>query len=139
MPKPIYNAVPDFREKPEEFLELIENLLELVGGLGPDTLGKLDDKNIITPVAIIDQDIIITGTWDFDTHPTGLDHVQIANIGTNTHAEIDTHIADTANPHEVTLAQVAGDSDDITEGSTNLFYTQARQDDIEAFAFAMGT
>ena len=44
-----------------------------------------------------------------------------------------------SNPHGVTLAQMAGDSDDVSEGSTNLYYTQARQDDIEAFAFTMGT
>lgn len=29
-------------------------------------------------------------------------------------------------------------SDDIAEGLINLYYTQARQDDIEAFAFMMG-
>lgn len=35
-----------------------------------------------------------------------IDHTNIANVGSNTHAEIDTHIADTTNPHSVTASQV---------------------------------
>lgn len=35
-----------------------------------------------------------------------IDHAGLSNIGTNTHAQIDAHIADTANPHAVTKAQV---------------------------------
>jgi hypothetical protein len=34
-----------------------------------------------------------------------LSHTQLGDIGTNTHADIDTHIADTSNPHSVTAAQ----------------------------------
>ncbi len=33
-------------------------------------------------------------------------HTSLTDIGTNTHAQIDAHIADTANPHGVTAAQV---------------------------------
>lgn len=34
------------------------------------------------------------------------DHTELTSIGTNTHAQIDTHIASTANPHSVTYAQL---------------------------------
>jgi hypothetical protein len=35
-------------------------------------------------------------------------HTGLSSIGTNTHAQIDTHIGNTANPHSVTAAQILG-------------------------------
>lgn len=35
-----------------------------------------------------------------------INHTTLSNIGTNTHSQIDTHIASTSNPHSVTAAQV---------------------------------
>lgn len=41
------------------------------------------------------------------TGPAGpSDHTLLTNIGTNTHAQIDTHIANVSNPHAVTKSQV---------------------------------
>ncbi len=52
----------------------------------------------------------VTG-GDSHNHGGGLgggtiNHLLLTNIGVNTHAQIDTHIADTANPHATTAAQV---------------------------------
>ena len=54
-------------------------------------------------------------------------HDNLSGAGTYTHAQIDSHINDTSNPHSVTASQVGINStDDIAEGVTNLYYTDAR-------------
>lgn len=51
-------------------------------------------------------------TGDTSTHFTeaSINHNNIQNIGSNTHAQIDTHLASTSNPHSVTAAQVGAAS-----------------------------
>ena len=49
------------------------------------------------------------------TGPSGpSDHTLLTNIGVNTHAQVDSHIASTANPHGVTKAQVGLSNADNT-------------------------
>jgi hypothetical protein len=56
---------------------------------------KLDAGGLIDGTMIDDSDI---------------DHVNIANKGTNAHSVIDTHLGSTANPHSVTATQVGKDT-----------------------------
>lgn len=66
---------------------------------------------------------------------TGADHTLLSNIGTNSHSAIDTHIANTSNPHGVTVSQAltadggtdatAAEIEELTDGSTTTLHTHA--------------
>lgn len=85
----------------------------------------IDDA--VPTVSIDDGQPIVAGTLAIVEHPetfddvgffdsadidfsnaaiSGLSHQALDDIGTNTHAQIDAHIASSANPHNVTAAQV---------------------------------
>lgn len=49
---------------------------------------------------------------------TSKSHTALTDIGTNTHAQIDTHVASTSNPHSVTATQVGLGNVDNTSDST---------------------
>ncbi|HHT9124281.1 MAG TPA: hypothetical protein ACFYD6_00515 [Candidatus Brocadiia bacterium] len=72
----------------------------MVASFIPSILDELDDVVITSPLAgrVIRHD----GTKWVDAI---LAHSDLSDIGTNTHAQIDTHIADTSDPHGATLTQ----------------------------------
>ncbi len=65
--------------------------------------------------ANIDHDSLLNFTSTEHFVESSIDHVNIQNVGTNTHTQIDTHIADTIDPHGTTLTQttlnITGDLD----------------------------
>jgi hypothetical protein len=77
---------------------LIPNTLNIAVGANESIIRVTYNENI--------------ATYIFTSNQAAIDHTQIANIGINTHNEIDTHIADTSNPHKVSSTQV-GASDPL--------------------------
>lgn len=67
-----------------------------------------------------------------------VDHINLANKGTNTHAQIDTHIASVANPHSVTKAQV-GLSDVDNTSDANKPISTATQTALDGKAASVHT
>jgi hypothetical protein len=57
-----------------------------------------------------------------------INHVNLANKGSNTHATIDTHLASTSNPHSTTAAQVGAD---ITTGTAHAATSKATPVDTD--------
>ncbi len=53
----------------------------------------------------IDHDQLTNFSADEHFTEASIDHTNIQSIGSNTHAQIDTHIADVSNPHSVALEQ----------------------------------
>lgn len=56
--------------------------------------------------AIYDNDAGVHKRAGWQALKGDISHTEISDIGSNTHADIDTHISSTANPHTVTKAQV---------------------------------
>jgi hypothetical protein len=72
---------------------------------------------------------------DVDVVEANIDHTAIANIGTNSHAAIDTHIADTANPHDTTVSNLNDTSITAAARGDVLAYDGSNWVDAQAAVF----
>lgn len=76
------------------------------------------------------DNLVTAHTSDSTIHFTkeSINHTGLSGIGTNTHTQIDDHIASTSNPHTVTAAQVGSPTLAVFTGHTgdsSIHYTQA--------------
>ena len=75
---------------------------DAVGGdAGANTLpdATVAASNVTQHVGLIDHDLLLNFLASEHFAVASIDHTLIANIGTNSHAAIDTHIANTSDPH----------------------------------------
>jgi hypothetical protein len=85
------------------------NVLTIATGVTPediqDLMGGLFADSTTLDVTYDDTGNLLTAS----VIQTALDHTQFLNNGTNTHAQIDSHLASTSNPHATTAVQVGAD------------------------------
>jgi len=76
------------------------------------TASDLVTGSSVVSDAEVDNNITLTNITQITTRS----HTSLSDIGTNTHAQIDTHLGSSANPHSVTKAQVdLGNVDNIQQ------------------------
>lgn len=73
---------------------------------------------------IIISDDIANDEVDIDVVEANIVHQNLSGAGTNTHAQLDSHVSSTSNPHSVTKAQVGlTNVDDIADASQTSLWT----------------
>lgn len=95
-------------------IEVSTNITEYTDELTQDVVGSMLTNT--SDIQWIYNDSIPSITALIDQ--TVLDHTNLLNIGTNTHSQIDTHIANTSNPHSTTVSQLGLGSVENTALST---------------------
>lgn len=101
--------------------QVITGIKNFTSGLLTDTIDESTTDAGVTIESVLLKDGLVDGRdvsqdgTEQDTHiaddtihftEASIDHANIQNIGTNSHDDIDSHIASTSNPHGVTQTQV---------------------------------
>jgi len=98
------------------FAGRVEDILTTAGSPGSDDK-VLSEKASVAAFAPATRGVT---NGDLHNHDGGdggqISHTKLSEIGTNTHAAIDSHLVNTANPHNVTAAQVGAN---ITTGTVH--------------------
>ncbi len=103
-----------------------------LSNIGTNTHAQID--TFIGTTAPATYAPIAKGVTNGDSHDHNggdgaqINHTTLSNIGTNTHAQIDTHIASTSNPHSVTAAQAGAIPTDGWQAASQS-WTYASADD----------
>jgi len=97
-----------------------------------DTLGELTN---VTITSVADNEVLA-----YDSTSSEWINQTASEAGLATSGDLTSHSSDTSNPHSVTLSQLGlNDTDNLTEGSINLFFTDERVDDRFNNLFTAGT
>ncbi len=99
--------------------------VEIDGG-NIEVTGTVDGRDVSTDGAIQDAHIADT-TIHFAQ--TAINHLSILNIGSNTHAQIDSHISSTSNPHVVLATQITDFDTEVDNNSNVAANTTHRSSD----------
>lgn len=122
-----------------------------ISGAAADSLLKIDGSEQIVPItksALITllqlaATDIVSGTFadariaesNITQHVAALVHQSLSGAGSNTHAQIDTHIANTSNPHSVTKSQIGlGNVDNTADADKPVSTAQAAADALRLLA-----
>lgn len=86
------------------------NLSDVISGIQNDLQNHIEDTSTHGTtgdiVGTTDEQTLTNKTINASNNTiSNIDHTTLTNIGTNSHAQIDTHIGSTSNPHSVTLNQ----------------------------------
>lgn len=124
------DLIPGQNDQVASKLYVDQEISGVISGIPPDqvgiqTLNPIGSNSVTAEGGAID--IQVTGTGLAVTGDDTLKRIDFDVTGINTSINtLNSHASNTSNPHSVTYTQL-GNTDAITEGTTNLFFTTAEK------------